>query len=140
MTQYVVDANVAIKWILPEIYSNVALRLKNPNYQLLVPDFFFPEIGNILWKRVRKGEMTLQEATRDLTVMQELPLTVDYSFPLMTDALEIATRVEQAVYDCVYLSLAIKHNCKMVTADQRFYNAIKHDRLSVYLCWITDLA
>lgn len=139
MTKYVVDANVAIKWILPEIYSDVALRLRNPNYQLLVPDFFFPEIGNILWKRVRKGEMTLQEATRDLTVIQGLPLTVDYSFSLMTDALEIATRVDQAVYDCVYLSLAVKHNCKMVTADQRFYNALKHDRLSVYLCWIINL-
>ncbi|MDR9404589.1 MAG: type II toxin-antitoxin system VapC family toxin [Halothece sp. Uz-M2-17] len=43
MIQYVVDANVAIKWILPEIYSQAALRLRNPNYQLLVPDFFFPE-------------------------------------------------------------------------------------------------
>jgi len=139
LTKYVVDANVAIKWILPEIYSNVALRLRNPNYQLLVPDFFFPEIGNILWKRVRKGEMTLQEATRDLKVLQGLPLTVDYSFSLMTDALEIATRIEQAVYDCVYLSLAVKHNCKMVTADQRFYNALKHDPLSVYLCWIINL-
>jgi predicted nucleic acid-binding protein len=134
-----VDANVAIKWVLPEIHSNLALRLRNRAYQLLVPDFFFPEIGNIFWKRVRKGEMTLQEATRDLTVMQGLPLTIEQSFPLMSDALFTATRVDQAVYDCVYLALAVKHNCQMVTADERFDNAVKGDRLSVYLCWITNL-
>lgn len=139
MTKYVVDANVAIKWILPEIYSNLALRLRNPNYQLLVPDFFFPEITNIFWKRVKKGEMTLQEARRDLRVMQGIPLQISPSFPLMSQALDIATRVDQAVYDCVYLTLAIKHNCQMVTADQRFYNAVKNDNFSTSLCWITEL-
>jgi predicted nucleic acid-binding protein len=86
-----VDANVAIKWILPEIYSQAALRLRHPN------------------------------------------------FPLMVHALETATRVDQAVYDCVYLSLAVKHSCQMMTADQRFYNALKRDPLYVHLCWIADL-
>jgi predicted nucleic acid-binding protein len=62
VTQFVVDANVAIKWVLLEIYTDSALRLLNDDHTLLVPDFFFPEIGNILWKRVRRGEMTLQEA------------------------------------------------------------------------------
>jgi predicted nucleic acid-binding protein len=56
----VVDANVAIKWILPEIYSWEALGLlQNEENQLLVPDFFFSECGNILWKRVRRGEIDL---------------------------------------------------------------------------------
>ena len=57
MSKIVVDANVAIKLVLPEIYSSAALKLRNINYELLVPDFFFPEIGNILWKRVRRSEM-----------------------------------------------------------------------------------
>ena len=139
MIQYVVDANVAIKWILPEIHSQAALRLRNPNYQLLVPDFFFPEIGNIFWKRFKRGEMTVQEAIRDLTIMQGIPLRIEQSFPLMADALETATRVDQAVYDCVYLALAVKYSCQMVTADQRFCNALKSDRLFAHLCWIADL-
>lgn len=40
MNKYVIDANIAVKWVIPEIYSDLALRLKNPNYELLVPDFF----------------------------------------------------------------------------------------------------
>ena len=62
LTTFVVDVNVAIKWVLSEIYSSDALCLLNDDYELLVPDFFFPEVGNILWKRFRLGETTLELA------------------------------------------------------------------------------
>ncbi|MBE9167706.1 nucleic acid-binding protein [Pleurocapsales cyanobacterium LEGE 06147] len=54
-------------------------------------------------------------------------------------ALTIAVRVEQAVYDCVYLSLAVINKCQMVTADRRFYNALTSDMLFAHLCWVEDL-
>ena len=41
MTQFVVDANVAIKWVLPEIHSEIALKLLDDDNELLVPDFFW---------------------------------------------------------------------------------------------------
>ncbi len=47
-----VDANVAVKWVLPEIHSDVASRLLTSDYTLSVHDFFFSEIGNIFWKQV----------------------------------------------------------------------------------------
>ncbi|MBD2693545.1 type II toxin-antitoxin system VapC family toxin [Anabaena catenula] len=139
MSKFVVDANVGIKWVLPEIHSEAALRLNKPNYQLLVPDFFFPEIGNIFWKRVRRGEMSLDDAQNDLESLLELPLQICLSSPLMPMALEIAVRVQQAVYDCVYLALAVNNDCQMVTADERFYNAVSNDKLFSHLCWIEDL-
>lgn len=139
MTEFVVDANVAIKWVVPEIHSEAALRLRNVDYTLLVPDFFFPEIGNILWKRVRRGEMTLENAQEDLAALMGLGLEIHPSFPLMAQALEIAVRIEQAVYDCVYLALAVTRRCQMVTADERFFNALQGDSLAVYLCWVEDL-
>ena len=42
---YVVDACVGIKWYVPEIHKDAALRLHNPAYQLHVPAFFLLEIG-----------------------------------------------------------------------------------------------
>lgn len=139
MTQFVVDANVAIKWVLVEVHSDIALRLLNDEYELFVPDFFFAEIGNIFWKRVRRGETTLDLAQADLRTLIEGDLQVHPSLSLMPRALEIAVRVEQAVYDCVYLALAVIHNCQMVTADERFYNALSKDSLFPYLCWVEDL-
>jgi predicted nucleic acid-binding protein len=105
----VVDANVGIKWVLSEVHSEASLRLLDDDRELLVPDFFFPEIGNILWKRIRRGEMTPLQAQNDLIVLMggDLDdLEVCPSKPLMPDALEIAVSIEQAVYDCVYLALA----------------------------------
>ena len=139
MTKIVVDANVAIKLVLPEIHSEAALRLRNSNFELLVPDFFFPEIGNILWKRVRRNEISLEEAKNNLAVLSLLPWQVYSSESLMPLALEIAVRIDQAVYDCVYLALAVTNRCQMVTADERFYNALSRDVLFSQVCWIENL-
>lgn len=139
MTLFVVDANVAIKWVVPEIHSSDALRLRSPDCDLLVPDFFFPEIANILWKRIRRGETTLENAQEDLAVLMTAPLQIHPSFPLMPQALDIAARTEQAVYDCVYLALAVTNRCQMVTADLRFFNALQDDPLAAHLLWVENL-
>jgi predicted nucleic acid-binding protein len=135
----VVDANVGIKWVLSEVYSEVALRLLDDDHELLVPDFFFPEIGNILWKRIRRGETTLELAQNDLSVLMGGDLQIYPSEPLMPMALEIAARIDQAVYDCVYLALAVTNFCQMVTADERFYNALSRDALSSHLMWVEQI-
>lgn len=135
-----VDANVGIKWVLSEVHSEAALRLLDDDHELFVPDFFFPEIGNILWKRIRRGKMTLELAQNDLSVLMGGDLQICPSEPLMPMALEIAARVDQAVYDCVYLALAVTNSCQMVTADERFYNALSRDALSSHLMWVEEKA
>lgn len=139
MTLFVVDASVGIKWVLSEVHSEAALRLLDDDHELLVPDFFFPEIGNILWKRIRRGEMTLELAQNDLSVLMGGDLQICPSLSLMPMALEIAARVDQAVYDCVYLVLAVTNSCQMVTADERFYNALSRDALSSHLMWVEEI-
>ncbi len=139
MTQFVVDANVAIKWVLLEIHTDSALRLLNNDYTLLVPDFFFPEIGNILWKRIRRSEITLEEAQENLSELSQVNFQICPSLSVMPLALDIAVRVQQAVYDCVYLALAVTNQCQMVTADERFYNAVQRDALATHLRWVVDM-
>lgn len=139
MTKFVVDANVAVKWVLPEIYAEAASRLLNSDCTLLVPDFFFSEIGNIFWKQVRFGTNTLEEAELNFHQIAITPIQTYQSKLLIPSALKIAVRVQQAVYDCVYLALAVNQGCQMVTADERFINALQGDALAAYLCWIEDL-
>jgi predicted nucleic acid-binding protein len=139
LNKFVVDANVAVKWVLPEIYAEAASRLLNSDYTLLVPDFFFSEIGNIFWKQVRFGTNTLEEAKLNFNQIAITNIQIYQSKPLIPLALEIAIRVQQAVYDCVYLALAVNQGCQMVTADERFINALKGDSLAIHLCWVEDL-
>ena len=140
MSKFVVDANVAIKWVLPEIHTQAALGLlQDENNILLVPDFFFSEVSNILWKQVRRGETTLEIAQQHLRSLIEVDFLVYPSQLLTPSALEIAVRVQQAVYDCVYLALAVSEHCQMVTADERFVNALQKDLLAGNVCWVEDL-
>ena len=90
MQPYVVDASVAVKWFLPEIHAEAAARLLAPDAILLVPDLLYPEIGNIVWKRVRAGEITREEASTLVQALGALPLQVHPAWPLVLSALEIA--------------------------------------------------
>lgn len=139
MSSFVVDASVAVKWVVPEVHSEAARRLRGKNYELLVPDFFFPEVGNVLWKRVRRGEDNADNARNALDALKSLPLQVYPSLPLMSRALDMALQIQRAIYDCVYLTLAVECQCQMVTADERLYNALQSDPLAAYLCWVEDL-
>ncbi len=81
MSQYVLDASIAIKWFIPEVYSDAARRLLASNHTFLVPDFFFPEVGNVLWKRVRRGEDTAENARQILADLNAVPVEVYLSQP-----------------------------------------------------------
>ena len=74
MSRYVVDASMAIKWFLPEIHSEAVLRLRHSRYRLHVPALMTLELGNVLAKRIRRGELTRAEGDVVLKELKQLPL------------------------------------------------------------------
>ncbi len=139
MSRYVVDANVAIKWYLPEVHDEVARRLLENAHTLIVPDLLFSECGNILWKRVRSGQVTREEAQAVLQSLGSLDIEVSPSLSLALPALEIACLTNRSVYDSLYLALAIHEGTVMVTADEKFYNALLSTPMAPYLLWVEDI-
>lgn len=140
MARYVVDASVAVKWFLPEVHDVAARRLLGGGHTLFAPDLLFPEVGNILWKRVRAAEITPSDAAAVLQTLGSLPLlAVQPSWPLVTVALSIACQADRTVYDSLYLALAIQEQAPMVTADAKFYNALQATPLVASLLWVEDI-
>lgn len=60
MKRYVIDASVAIRWLIQERGTDEANRLRT--HRLLAPDLVRAECANVLWKKVRRAELTEQEA------------------------------------------------------------------------------
>jgi len=58
MSKLVVDASVAAKWLVSEPLSNRALAVLGGSDELIAPDLFLAEVGNILWKKARAGHLT----------------------------------------------------------------------------------
>src|SRR5262245_18417393 len=116
--KYVVDASIAIKWYVPEIHSVEAERLLDPAHELHAPDLIVPEFGNILWKKVGRGELTEAQARKIVEAFIGVPMFKHPASPLLEAAFDGAVQSAQTVYDWTYLALAVAFNCPMVSADE----------------------
>ena len=125
------DASVACKWILPsadEPYSKHALELLDryalKEIQILVPDLFWAEIGNVLWKAARTHRITIEDARIGLQKVTGCNFPTVPSFSLLTRAFEIASTFGRSFYDCLYVALAESSDAELITADQKLVNAL----------------
>ena len=125
MTTLVVDASVAAKWFLPEPNAAAALRLLDGRRRLVAPDLIRAEVGNIIWKLCTRKLLTADEATEMVEHFLAMPLEIHDSTFLLPTALEVAVATERTVYDSLYLALAMELNATVITADQRWANALK---------------
>jgi predicted nucleic acid-binding protein len=104
MSVFVVDASVAMKWFVPEIQTDHALRLQDPVHDLHAPAFLDLETTNILWKKLERQELARPQADSILGQIGLLPLTRHAEGPLLPVALDLADRYHRSVYDCIYLA------------------------------------
>ena len=117
--KWVVDASVAAKWLAPELDSPLADALLDD--QLAAPDLIYAEVGNILWKKQLRGEMDGATAQVGARWLLQWPMQVHDSAGLLTDALDLALRLQHPAYDCFYLALAQRLDAPLVTADRRLH-------------------
>lgn len=140
MSGYVVDASVAIKWFIPEIHSEVALQVRRSRDRLHVPAFMTLELGNVIAKKIRRGEITREDGKTILKELRHLPFQRHADERLFPAAYELALDTQQSLYDCLYLALAEAVDGRMITADSKFYKALTGGPYSQRLVWVEDLA
>jgi len=133
LTTAVIDSSVAVKWFVPEVLSEEAAHLLDGSWELLAPDLLFPECGNTLWKKVGRGELTVDEARAILGALTQVPFAVVPSSGLMAAALEIAVAHQRSVYDSLYVALAVLRECALITADDRLVNAVARGPLAAHV-------
>jgi predicted nucleic acid-binding protein len=114
----VVDASVALKWVLTERDSDAAIALRND--ELIAPDLWLVEAANGLWRHVRLGEITTAQALRYLRDLIDAPVTSMPVEPHLPAALRLAIALRYPIYDCLYLAVALHRDAPVVTADRRF--------------------
>jgi predicted nucleic acid-binding protein len=126
-----VDASVAAKWLLPAAGEGLldqanhlmALHVRR-DLQLLAPDLIEAEIGNILWKAVRRNRISQSEAQNSLRRYAALGIQALPTSDLMGQALQIALACDRSFYDSLYVALAVATKTELITADERLVNAL----------------
>ncbi len=139
MTRIVVDASVAVKWFLPEELSVEARQLLTMEYELLAPDLLWAELGNVLWKRHRRGELDQRTATQLVRDFSRIPIEFHASQRWNEAALEVAMQHDLTVYDGLYLVLAAGNDCRLVTADRRLREASRGRVIRNLVAWVSEV-
>jgi predicted nucleic acid-binding protein len=116
LSTFVVDASVAIKWVVEEQGTDEALRLRR--HRLLAPDLLVAECANALWKKVRRQELSEEEAGLAARLLARADIDYEPMLPLLEFATNLAIAIEHPAYDCVYLALAELRDCDFITADE----------------------
>lgn len=142
MTEYpsscVVDASVVIKLFVPEADADKARVLlaglsSQPLHAFHVPDLFYVECANILWKGISRYHYSLAKVKKDLSDLQALALQATPTFDLVEAALDIAHSHNISAYDACYVALASRLNVPLITADQKLVAALASISLPVTL-------
>jgi predicted nucleic acid-binding protein len=120
-----------MKWIIPPateslIAESVQLlkRYTDGEINFIVPDLFWAEVGNVLWKGVRQQRWQADFAEAAASDMRDRDFFTVSSLTLLPEALKIALAYDRTVYDCLYVALAIQFKTEMITADERLANAL----------------
>lgn len=136
----VVDANVAVKWVINEPDSNIALALVKAwtqnSFIILAPALLTYEVANVLFQNMRQGRLNKSQAKEALEKVLSFGIDLEFleDASLSLQALELAQKFNlTASYDSHYLALAEREDCELWTADTKLWRSVQKTFPRVHL-------
>jgi len=143
----VLDASVAVKWVIQEDYRDYALKLREEHVrgsvEISAPSIIVYEVVNALRYNPELSEADVKKAAESLFGLHmklEQPTN-----RLIGKAAETAYKYSVSIYDAAYLGLSELKDCPMITADQELYGKTSSSNLVMLLSsdrfsqWLNNL-
>ena len=124
MSRFVVDASVAVAWLLDdeeEARADAALGQLETEVGL-VPQFWHLEVRNALLAAERRRRIRVHEVDERLRTLAELPVRTDTE-PRIGTAFALARTHRLSMYDAMYLELAERSDAPLATLDKALARA-----------------
>jgi predicted nucleic acid-binding protein len=120
---YVLDVSAALCWVLPRPASARALRLRDEYrrgvHELIAPSIFPGEAASALTKAERQKLIPVGQAALLLADVLATPPAMHRYEPLLARAVDLSSQTRGGLYDCLYVALAEREGCELVTDDQK---------------------
>lgn len=137
---FVVDSSVFVKWLVPEPHTEKATafveRLTRRDVEAISPDLVSAEVGHALRSYFLAGDLSRDECFSAVADFVALAPTVRSSTGLMQDAARLALDNTGSFYDGLFVALALRERCPVLTADERMMRA--YQRVAPFV-WIGDV-
>ena len=139
MNVFVVDASLVVKWFVPERHAAAARRWLGASHDYVAPDLLFAEVGNVVWKKVRRRELKEAEGRQLVMDLAQVAVETVATRSLLQDALAVALTTGITVYDAMYLTLAVRLETEVITGDDRFADKVaQHPLLAPHVRRLQD--
>ncbi len=115
----VLDASAAANIILRTERAPVLIDKLKRSHLVIAPTLFHGEIANTLWKYVRFGELDKETALNRYAEAIGLVDVFESDEQIAAEALSTAIRYKHSVYDMLYVILARRHGCSILTVDKK---------------------
>lgn len=120
----VLDASAAVNIILRTDLAPALIGKLGQGRLIIAPTLFHGEIANTLWKYVRCGDLDKDTALARYAEAIGLVDAFEADESLATEALSAAIRYNHPVYDLLYVILARRHGCRILTVDKRLITLV----------------
>lgn len=139
MNTVIIDASVAVKWLFLERGSQQAENLLEQISSFFVPELFIIEIDAVIAKKVRKKEISPDEALIKYEKSRKFPYKGVKYQNIARLSLELSVSLPVTLYDAAYIATAIERHGIVYTADQKLVNGLANTTLNDYVQSIWDL-
>ena len=132
----VLDASVAVRWVVPERGSDEAGALLGRPVGWLAPRLMLTEAAGALRRKAAGDELTTAQAAQALDILVDgaegglIHIAEDET--LVASALMLAIDLKHRVPDCVYLALAEREGAALATADGRLASLARTRGIDVW--------
>lgn len=118
----VVDTNVIAYLMLPGDLTAAAEALLESEPNWVAPPLWRSEFRSILAGYMRRGTLSLQQATEIQTAAEDL-LAGNEANPESKAILQLVAESQCSAYDCEFVALAQQLECALYTMDTKVLNA-----------------
>jgi predicted nucleic acid-binding protein len=120
----VVDTNVVAYLLLgTTAFVDEARRALHTGVDLLAPAHWEAELTNVLWMAVRSGVLAPAEGAARFSLARRLGIETVSTSPLCQGALLRSLASGISVYDTLFVELAARTECHLVTFDKAVLKA-----------------
>lgn len=134
----VVDTNVIAYLLIPGQHTAAARATLTRDPEWAAPVLWRSELRNVLALYLRKGELSLRQATSLQDAAEELLLGREH-YVASSDVLALAKSSSRSAYDCEFVVTARHLNVKLVTSDRPLLASFPKDAVSLTV-FGTDVA
>ena len=103
---------------------------KSQGYDLIAPRSLYWEIGNAFSAMIKRGQITLRQATAAIEIYEQIPINlIDVD---LKQTLEIVDRHKVYAYDAYMIACALNRSCPLLTLDGGLIYAAKAAGVEVW--------